>query len=492
MENNIKQILEDLYAIDKDMKKYEKELIKIIKALIASRPEASYDENFRQKLRADLLQKFSQRQESDNNFNKKFNFNFMKKINYVFGAVLLAVLVITPLMLLQRQSENIQLDFSPQISRVGANAFGQLGITPSGRGAAEGGDALMSDRSVSSETSIEPTLPAAPDIKGYGGGGGTVDGQMMILPPEYTYYEYNFLGEFPEINSQLDVLKRTKNIQSAGLNSVLSKVNLGLVDLGSFSRSEVRNFSLVQNQRFGYEIYINLYDQSISINQNWPQWQEAFNENSYMGMRIDQVPADDRIISLANKFLADYKIDLSMYGSGEIEDSWRILYARAENKSDVYIPPSASVVYPLIVNGKTVYDESGNSYGIRVSVDFNTMRVTGVWGIEANKYQSSSYAMETDQVILEKFIRQGGLYPTYYDAPGVRKETIDLTEMQIAYVKIWSYSNGENNEFLVPAIVLPIPEESRDSWKRNIVIPLSKDVITERTSYLDEPVRIMQ
>ena len=490
MDNEIKKILEDLYSIDGSLKKQETELIKIIKALIASRPEAKYDENFRQQLRADLLEKFSQLKEKDNNYKKSFNFKFMKKTNYVFGAVLLAVLIITPLMLLQRQPQNIQLDFGPQISRLGANAFGQIGISPSGLGSAEGGDALASDRPSSGE-GTEPVF--APDIKGYGdGGGGTNGSARMILPEEYIYYEYNFTGEMPEINNQLDVLKRTKNYQSAGLNSVLSKVNLGLLDLSSFARSEVRNFSLIQNQKFGYEIYVNLYEQSISINQNWAQWQDSFNETSYMGLSIDQVPADDKIISLADKFLADYKVDLSMYGQGEIEDSWRLYYARAENKTEIYIPPASSVVYPLIINGKTVYDESGNKYGIRVSVDFNTMKATGAWGIEANKYQSSAYDMETDQTILEKFIRQGGLYPTYYDAPGVKKEIVDLSEINLAYVKVWSYNNGENNEFLVPALVLPIPEESRDSWKRNIIIPLSKDIISERTNVVDGPVRIMQ
>jgi len=50
------------------------------------------------------------------------------------------------------------------------------------------------------------------------------------------------------------------------------QLNFGLVNLGSFAGARLQNFSIVQDQDFGYMVDVNLSDGLININQNWERW----------------------------------------------------------------------------------------------------------------------------------------------------------------------------------------------------------------------------
>ncbi len=60
MEKIIEEILSDLYALDKDLIQYDKALRKAIEKIIESKPDTKFDENFKLRLRGELLAKAQQ------------------------------------------------------------------------------------------------------------------------------------------------------------------------------------------------------------------------------------------------------------------------------------------------------------------------------------------------------------------------------------------------------------------------------------------------
>ena len=66
------------------------------------------------------------------------------------------------------------------------------------------------------------------------------------------------------------------------------------------------------SREFGYQIQISPRQDIISIYANWEKWpEEGFDVPSEM-------PSDEEIIAIADKFLADYGISVDMYGEGEV------------------------------------------------------------------------------------------------------------------------------------------------------------------------------
>lgn len=64
MEQIIEEILNDLYALDKDLIQYDKSLKKAIEKIIKAKPDIELDENFKLKLRTELMEKAKQLQVS--------------------------------------------------------------------------------------------------------------------------------------------------------------------------------------------------------------------------------------------------------------------------------------------------------------------------------------------------------------------------------------------------------------------------------------------
>ena len=93
----IKEILEELYLIDESLKEYQVELEKIIEKLLAAKPDVEINEEFKQKLRRELLARIEeikgQESVSPNKFMNIFNFS---KLSYgLVGGALAIILVVS-------------------------------------------------------------------------------------------------------------------------------------------------------------------------------------------------------------------------------------------------------------------------------------------------------------------------------------------------------------------------------------------------------------
>ena len=482
MKENIKKILDDVYAVDNGLKKYEAELIEMIEKLLASKPAIKFNKSFQSKLRAELLEKFSQ------NNNKKINFNYMNnKLFYAFGALALVLLLIIPSLSpegsFNKSAKTAKVNFDLQVKRVNKNAFGPL---------------------VAQNTATAGSETAYAIGRGGGGGGGVAaagdmatQGDSKLIYPQPIEYKYVYAGEeFSLDNAQMEVLKKIKGSGSQNeIAQFLQNVNFDNISLESLDDPKLRNFTIYEDKEFGYSIYVDLYEGMISINETWERW-PIYNYNTYLEpLKIENIPGDDQLIAMANQFLNDYGISTDIYGEPRVDNSWREIYTRTEDKSMAYVPDVMTVVYPLIIDGRESYEEWGGAMGLRVSINVRYNKVNNMWNLNNQKYQSSIYDMETDVNKILDLASRGGNYYYYYQDPNAQTVEITLGTPRLGYMQTWQYADNVSNELLVPALIFPvtnIPTGAEYFYRENVVIPLAKEIINQRMQGGDLPVQIME
>lgn len=100
-DKKIKDILEDLYALDGGLRDYEEELKKLIEKLLTAKPDVEFDDGFKEKLRMDLLSRIAEmkRQKEAKKEVKGFGFStllFGLKPAYALSFLILCILVLIP------------------------------------------------------------------------------------------------------------------------------------------------------------------------------------------------------------------------------------------------------------------------------------------------------------------------------------------------------------------------------------------------------------
>lgn len=512
MESFYQEILAELYQNDPGLKKYEKQLINLMDELIKSKPDVSLDESFRQQLKIQLLSKantIKNNKKLNTKYMFKFSFlKFARSFSYVAVGVAVMALAISSSFYLTSPKfrvagTKLAMDSQFNLVEVSDRAFGVLqsqnaGLPAGAEGLGAGG---VGEGSIAVRSEVAPEVVttgdklAAPVEPGFGGGGG---GMIMPAP---VYISYVYKGEPLELNQdKVGVLKRIKNSASASqLGSLLTGVDFSLMNLGKFTNIQLQNLNFVEDREFGYSIYANLYDSSISVSENYPKWpnptSQCQDDACYRSFQlsINDMLSDEEIINLADKFISDYGINTSSYGEPIVNNDWRVWYERAENKQDVYIPEVVSVVYPQILQGEEVYDESGNKTGLYVNVSIRYKRATGVWNLFAQNYQRSMYDAETNIDTILQYAERGGLYSWQWE-DALNRVEVDLGTPTISYVRIWNFKPGapEGDELYIPALIFPILDkpENIDVYKKAVVVPLAKDLLS--TNDWGGPIRIME
>lgn len=443
--------------------------------------------------------------------------NSMKKIYLApIGVIILALIIIIPAAyLIKKVPANIlpsvrrpSLDLSLgklKISSVGSQAFGSLKAGSSGSDNAA--PAGSRESSALQSSSVQPSsAPLSAESKMIGGGGG---GSSIGMPNPFSV-KYNFIytgGDFSISDSAQPVLKRAQDDSSAkNFAKVISGLNFGLFDISRFKDQELANFNINEDREFGYSAYFNLTENMINIAANWNKWPRPetkceglpAEENTrcyelYQLKKEDLLP-DEKIIAIAGDFIKEYNIDMSNYGSGEVQKQWQLNYGQTQSPEMVYIPESVAVIYPLIINGQTVYDESGNKTGLAVEVSIRHNKVSAASNIMAQNYQSSDYDVETDPSRIIKIAQIGGYNRIYSDSDAEKTVDIELGTPSLELVKIWKYDQptGASYELLAPFYVFPIvkmPEEAY-FWQKNIIVPAVKEILDE-TEARDNDIRPM-
>ena len=484
----MKNLIEELYKIDKSLKAYGPQLEKMITEIIKSRPDVSIDENFKKELYAELMasaEKLALTKTKKNNLWQSF---FPAKFSYAVAGIL-AIFILVGFWgyftdiggALFRPKTGLELKFTK--TDLTDNAFGSL----------QGVAGIE-------ETGANPiTAPA-----GRGGGGGGVGGyssaeadmaikacaglEGCILPP-YRYPQYVYVGEEIKLEqSSVEVLRKKSKVEYANsFSGLLETFGFGLADLSVFENARIQTINLVQDKDFGYTIFINLDEGTISMDMNWVKWpqppdrcpdercaeQYQLKENDLLG--------DGELIKIASRFIDEHGINMDAYGEPEVENEWRREYEIAKNESRLYVPETISVLYPLVLDDKEVYEQWGGKIGARINISLRHKRVSGIYNLSFQNYDSSRYEAETDAARIIKIAEKGGM--NTFIPEGTETIKTELGTPKQAYMAFWRYDETSrlNQMLFVPALIFPVLSDSTNGYyyPDYITIPLAKELLQE-------------
>jgi len=515
------KLLQELYAWNPKLKHKEDELISLIELMAKAKPDTKFDEVFAESLKKDLLSHRilldSDEGLKDNNF--LFNLKSMnKKIYIAAGAT--AILVVAILMInlnALRQSKitnRIALvnNSGDQFVKTKPGSFGSLALLSSTNNvnAKVATSAVSSDKAVSAPANMvasskvvsAPTNTiASPSRMAISSGviaakSTTVSSNSTIMSPRIIApmhsYIYVYKGDALDLASSTTgtVYRRLKgdgNL-SNNLDSLISSKSFGPINLSSFSNLQTNSISLVENKKLGLSINIDFNEENISISQNWSQWQSDRDKcgdnqacwDSYR-IKINDIPDDASLIKMTNDFLAEKGINVDHYGAASVDNNWRANYEASTDKANYYIPEEVSVIYPLVVDGQTVYDQSGNLDGLRVTVNLLQKAVSGVSNLTSYRYETSDYALETDSSKILALAEKGGYGSGVYYMNGTQdKITLELGTPVKSLIHFWRYANNVNDELLIPALIFPINNAPADYYgSKFITVPLAQEMVNE-------------
>lgn len=493
---------------------------KTVQRLMQFRPNIPMNEQFFRQLREDLQYQAAHlvaQQTGAHSTSQSTNFTSMF-INKILASALVVMIVVVgggfwyiqnrtdqPLFQSPAAKEaNQLLSGKFNVEEAAAESFGDLHKV-SIVNATEAAKLNNNSRAISTQETATATEPGAASGSGTGASDKMVAPAPMpvppgteIMPPLPESYKFTYEGKdiSAMLNKSQPVLKRrTPNQSGTGIASrIISMLSFGLIDLSKFNDLKIQFINFLEDRDYGYMLNVDLVQGTVNLNQNWEKWPQpeivCVNDVSYCGPQPrftpDTYPKDDEILQVADDFIKEYGISLEAYGKPQlIDQQWRVYYQNlAETeKANFYYPEQATIVYPLMLDGKTVLDERGNPNGLTIIVDVRQDRVISVYELTTKQFEKSTYTGETDNQRIIKIAENGGFRNYPYVDPNSQVITLKLDTPTLQYVKIWysfydgntSYY-GSSGELYVPALVFPIKNQG-NYWRENIIVPLVKDIL---------------
>lgn len=487
--NEIQSILKELLAADPSLKDREKELLPLLTLLVENKPQAEPTDAFMRRLHAEIRDQ-TRAEPTESTFTSFFSFLMNKQYSVALAGLLLGVIITGPVAYYGFSSGNRAGTpsgsplFSYSVTDEGANAFGDFaGATEMSRSQSGGGGPTGMGGGGGN-----PAPMVAADSAGMGGDTKMIAPDSMIYRPQV--FKFTIDGEIPALTeSQVQVLRRNKVITTADAQKILSAFNLGSVNLDSFGGLKTDSISLYQDQKNGYTMYVSFREGSVSLNQNWETWDhpesKCTTEACYQQYRVKEsdIPSDDVLISISDAFVKEHGIDLAQYGPAEVDNAWRTNYAAmsATDRAMFWFPESARVIYPLLIDGKPVYEQGGAKSGISVGVHVREKKVSDVYGIMSLGFSRSDYeGVTTSGAVLDFLNRSGNAYGGGLP-PNTVPQTVNVTlgTPTIGYTKVYSYENGTSDELVVPALIFPVKEvpEGTYYYQQSVTVPLAKELM---------------
>ena len=480
----IKNILEDIYKIDDSLRVRGPQLEKIVAEILEAKPEVSIDEKFKKELYLKLMERVSEFKQKEATRINIWQRMFGRKLSYSLVGAVITVLIVVGIGYVANQNgvlvfKTKTLETAFEFSKVALNdnAFGSL----------------------KSEEQPQAALEGRGNEAGSGGGGGSgtsgsgtavmpdqtvaCAGQAGCVVPPYYFPEYVYTGEDVKLEqTRVEVLRRKNRMEPLG---ILESFGLGLVDLSVFKDAKIQTVNFVQDKEYGYNVSINFEEGTISVDAYWPRWPQLYNkcaddrcieENR---IKFSDIPSDEELIRIANQFIAEHGISLKSYGQPEEENDWRNQPGILETQ--IYVPDSIFLIYPLLIDGKSVYEQSGIKLGIRVGINIREKRVSGMYNLSLQEYESSMYDAETDFSRILEFAEKGGVNRYYWNEGQTKKVEIGTPVQE--YMVEWRYdqNNRMNKMLIIPALIFPITKTPVEGYyyQKNIIVPLAKELLEE-------------
>jgi hypothetical protein len=482
-QKKIQLILQELYEIDSSLKQHEKKLKVLLEKIIASEPEVEIDERFVAKLRNDILSK-------EMGGSNVLNFLSMNKLPFAMAGVVATfaiVIVVSYGIVGQKLNKNNlvykvgQSEMSDMdVTRLSANAFGDLGSAGSDffPSPAPAGATLGLESAVSSDERF------AKGIGGGGGGGGVSMQSQAIAPiyePEYMY-EVKYIGDsisFDYNEAPIYKLVFDTSLGKKIANSVMGH-DLGFMDFDKMKDSFVQNIHITSKDEGRYSLYLDLERNKASLSRVQEYFYGmiepgCFGPDCGVSAQIKEVD-DSVLINTANKFLSDFGINTSNYGSPVVDDSWKIY----QDERYFSVPQMQTVIYPIAFDGDNVYDLGGMEYGMRVIVNVKDMVVYSVQEITNPVFESSNYEIETNFDKIVKIAEEGGINRTFYGAKQ-EGEVLEIGNPESITIHhyIFDEETRKSSELFIPALKFPIVSdiEGKRIYQDSVIVPLVKDIL---------------
>jgi hypothetical protein len=476
-------ILDDLYKEDPSLHLQEADLIPLLQTLITSRPDTTFNARVRSRLKQDLLRAHAQSYPRPSFISSFFpSMPSFKPWIAPAGALVIVLVAVTVSAWRSLPDAATSPLVASNITSVSPRAFGDLGMAAVQTG--RGGEGVSASAVAQHPVGNSAKLMVQ---------------DMMIAPrpmPE-TRYRYVYDGELPTWDPQLNVYKRVKGITNIPtLIQPLTQTTRGLIDLTSLQNLQLQTFTAIQDEAYGYSVTIDLSEGMANLNQNYQQWPhpEALcrDESCYQQLRLSptDVPSDEEALQIAAQFLQAQGISTTGYGTPRVINQWRVQYEAAADKSTVYVPDVVTVTYPVLIDGKTAYEQGDNAFGLMVNVSSRSRKVDSVWNLTTNTYEQSAYAAETNATRIREIIEKGGIYG--YVPPQVEK-TIDIAlnapELVLQHLWLPSEPGKPMTELLVPALRFTVKNKPAEGYSQDtILVPLIKEVLDQQNN---PPIHIM-
>jgi hypothetical protein len=525
MKTQISKLLSELYALDPELAKKEPELTKILTEMLTQKPDTRFDENFRAQLRQKLSAEIVKSKPvaragidwkgilagflAGGSAIALASYLLLPSIVPTSGPIVPTSGPIVPVSapVVQSTPEKAgekapvlavnSIDFGFSAEKISKAAFGSIShvsggdknatmssersVSPSATSSSISSNMMRKEPPLSNSVPIPSTPEGSPKMMG--------DSRPEMMPPYLQkVYSYTYAGTgYAFKDTQLSVLQKKKNTMSAvETDAFLKNFNVSSIDLAQFSKLKINNITLAETQEYGMSLYIDFVEGTIGLSKNWNLWPQAkCTEGKCQTTQIGEMPSDEKSIEIAQKFVKTYGISTASYGKPIVNSEWRAQYEIAADKDYAYVPDSVSVIFPLGIDGKDVYEEYGQAKGMTVNIDVKTGRVTDVFGMEKLDFASSDYAVESDfSKILDmasKGGRNGYSYPVGdSETPDVVK--IPLGEPELIYEHLYDYQDGNGVEYLVPALKFPVMQAPKDGeyFQKTVIVPVIAEFFTNQ------------
>lgn len=486
MTPEVTKLLTELYAVDPKLQAHETVLVKLIEELLLVRPQVNLSLEFQSELKTRLLSRARELKLSHRPQGLRPWFGLLKRVqpSYVMAAAVLVLAVVVygsyqvtrrGQVYQPRRAE--QLALTTRIRSVGERAFGRLKFeSESARDAAPVG--LGGGRGVLAPSAMPQPQSELKD---------QAASESLVVPPyQPVTYRFKYRGdELENLPTEVEVLKRLPGQGLSGFESLLASLGGGGVDLESFSNAKLVQFTLNQDEPYGYSLYVDAIAGSLSINQNylrWPQPLQSCRDQACfdaLQFKVSDVPAELELIGLAQGFLQQHGIGLEGYGEPEVQNDWRLQYERLSQveRATYPAPEVVTVLFPQLIGGQEVF-EGGAKVGLGVGISLRDKKVSGVWNITTRAFESSVYEAETDMAAILRLAEQGGYFMGYVPESDAQVVERELDTPHRAYVKVWQYrAASTGDELYVPALAFPIiqPPQGGGFYPAFVVVPLVKD-----------------
>ncbi len=483
MTSSLQTLLSELYEIDPSLKDHESELIPLLEQLLKHDPAQTPDATFVATLRRQLRERAAVLSSSTGK-------STWQKWVYAFGGAVTAAVILpivyiawhqpsNPAMQIQSNSSASGL-FAYRIQQTNDHAFGSLSDVAGGGGIVNG------SRTGGGGGGPETTAPMAANQA-------QSDAKLMapVPPYEMTQYDYIFDGTLPELSgAKVPVYKHDPSTTRLPLSSIADSLNLGTLNLGSFQGMNVDSMTFSQNTPLGYQMTVSLRDASVNINAQWETWRQSSCTTDECFQRertkISDIPPDDALIGIAKTFAEEHGIDLAHYGTPEVDTPWKADYQRTSDQGQAYIPDSLRVIFPLLIDNKPVYDQSGLKTGISMGVNVKEKKVMDVWGIADRTYEKSDYDGVTDAATIKEYLSKIDHFDpaaTMPEGTKVHKVQVTLGTPVVSYALYYRNDKALTTELLVPSLIFPVqqtPGSTELFYRTSIVVPLATDMLEQQ------------